>query len=177
MERRIFIGIRASFALRQKIEEWQGAHTRFPVRWVPTRNLHITLIPPWYEAEEDIPRIVATLQSIPVPMQPMSISFTHVDYGPRLSHPSLIWLTGQAPAEITQLNQLLGEKFAPNPSNKKWLPHITIARFRPNGFPSFPEDAIDEYVEWDAKPEALTLFESRLSSEGSEYNTIVEFPF
>lgn len=60
---RLFIGIKVSQQLRNKIQTYREKHRDLPVRWIKERNLHITLVPPG--KEEDIRREFAKLKARP----------------------------------------------------------------------------------------------------------------
>jgi 2'-5' RNA ligase len=55
MKHRVFVAIRASRKLQEEVAAWVSSHAKLPVRWISPENLHITLVPPWYE--EDTKRI------------------------------------------------------------------------------------------------------------------------
>jgi 2'-5' RNA ligase len=59
---RVFIGIKASGRLQTLVREWRGNYKNLPVRWIKDRNLHLTLVPPWYE--KDVGKAVAKLKTV-----------------------------------------------------------------------------------------------------------------
>jgi len=59
---RVFIGIKASKILQKRVARWQREHRDLPVRWIKNRNLHLTLVPPWYE--DDPVKAVSKLKTV-----------------------------------------------------------------------------------------------------------------
>jgi 2'-5' RNA ligase len=82
---RVFIGIKASMCLQKSVRELRNAHNDLPVRWIKDRNLHLTLVPPWYE--DDVERAIAKLNTVRYTKH--TITFTHV--GLNFRH-KVIWI-------------------------------------------------------------------------------------
>src|SRR3990170_2355296 len=49
---RLFVGIKASEDLQNKILNWQNKNIKLPVRFIKKDNLHLTFIPPFYDNDE-----------------------------------------------------------------------------------------------------------------------------
>ena len=79
MKHRIFIGLPISIALQEKIDEWRKQYSNLPVKWLRGKNIHVTLLPPWYT--EDIDKEKEILHSFKG-MGSFSLSFQRVEYGP-----------------------------------------------------------------------------------------------
>lgn len=60
---RVFIGVKASKQLQKKVRGWRKIHAGLPVRWIKEHNLHLTLVPPWYE--DDIEKAKKKLHELP----------------------------------------------------------------------------------------------------------------
>ena len=143
-----------------------------PVRWLAGKNLHITLIPPWYS--DNVEAVIKKLKKIKCP--PFDINFSKVAYGPDPKRPRLIWAEGIASEEVACLKDGLEKMFPEYKSTyKKWLVHMTIARFRQEEFPSFSIKKIDEKVSWQDRIESFVLMESHLSREGADYEILETF--
>jgi hypothetical protein len=50
--------------LQKKILTWEKILKPLPVRWILGKNMHITLIPPWYATEAEIKKIKNILKII-----------------------------------------------------------------------------------------------------------------
>ena len=77
---RVFIGIKVSKQLQKKVREWRKIHADLPVRWIKDRNLHMTLVPPWYE--DDVAKAVRKLHAVPfkkhiITFDRVGINFKH----------------------------------------------------------------------------------------------------
>jgi len=170
---RVFIALPISGALKNTIKQWRKTYKDLPVRWLEDKNLHITLVPPW--EENDLPRIEAALRKHPSQIGPQTLEFTETSFGPDSKGPRLIWATGQAPYELSQLRSSI-EKILKRPITKKpLLQHLTLARFRPHDFPSFPNIDLSKHIHWTDVVDSFALMESKLLPEGAEYTIIQSF--
>jgi 2'-5' RNA ligase len=121
------------------------------VRWLDGKNLHITLVPPWYE--EDLEKAKEQLKKTVVSFHPCTLLFHHVTFGPDHRRPRLVWAVGK-------------------PVSGMKLPHLTLARFREKDFASFPFKTLDEKISWRENVDSIMLMESRLFSSGADYTII-----
>ncbi|MCL4437609.1 2'-5' RNA ligase family protein [Patescibacteria group bacterium] len=141
--KRIFIAVPISKYLQEEIFNWEKKYEKLPVRWLSGKNIHITIIPPWYEDNLEV--IIEKLES--VKGEPFNVEFSKVSYGFDPKQPRLIWAEGKAPEKIIRLKAELEKIFPEYKSEyKDWLMHITIARFDPAAFSSFPVKSLDEKV-------------------------------
>lgn len=172
MKRRIFLGFRISNDLTRIIVDWQK-QKKFPdfVRFIEPENLHMTLIPPWYESEIDK---VAFLLSNFLNEQkffPFEVEFTRIASAPRLKTPRILWLKGKKIVQLESFRDALAEKLRLEKEKRKFIPHITVARFkRGKTIPNFKEPMF--YRE---KLNNLVIFESKLSRRGAFYRVLESF--
>lgn len=159
---RVFVGIKATGEIQKQIIDWQEKHKDLPVRFIESRNLHLTLVPPWYE--NNIKKLVKNLQKFAFP-KAFEVSFNEVSKGP-LSRPRLIWITGPQQGSFTKLQKDLA-RFLKKPKEKHSTPHITIARFKKHDALLIPE--VNEAIEFKFEFSEITLFESKLSPFGANY--------
>lgn len=170
--KRIFIGIPLGEDLKKKIADWRRPHEMLPVRWVPERNLHITLVPPWYE--EDIAGVVARLEETVRGYPRFSVQFDCAELGPNKRLPRLIWAAGNASRKFVELGRKLADAFESGGERQDFLLHVTLARFRPEETEQikFPQFAKPE--NWKMTAESVALFESILLPGGAEYRILGE---
>lgn len=166
MKKRIFVGIMTSPTFGQSVLTWKQDYNDLPVRWIAPTNLHLTLIPPWYES--DIGAIQDALHHVSFP--PFSLSFHSISVGPE-RQARLIWITGEDAPELSKLKTLLEKTLKRKSEKRLFIPHITIARFRKETRRISIHDSID----WSENVSAITLFESHLSPSGATYTPISEF--
>ncbi|MCL5733861.1 MAG: RNA 2',3'-cyclic phosphodiesterase [Patescibacteria group bacterium] len=172
--KRIFIAIPISSRLQEEIFKWEKKYEKLPVRWLAGKNIHITLIPPWYE--DNVEAIIKKIES--VKGESFDIEFSKVSYGSDQKRPRLIWAEGKASERIIRLKDELEKIFSERKSDyKDWLMHITIARFNPDVFSSFPVKSLNEKVVWRDRVNSFVLMESHLSSSGADYEVLKEFKF
>lgn len=176
MARRIFIAIPISQKLRNKVFDWQkkfqpdfGKSNKI-IRWLPEKNLHITLIPPW--DEENPKKIAESLDKISGKFSPFEIRFDKINYGPDPIRPRLIWAWGRNPRMLSELKSKL-ENIPETPRGKRpFTLHLTLARFNPEDFNSFALKKLNEKVDWHETVDSIVLIESHLSSYGADYKIL-----
>jgi 2'-5' RNA ligase len=173
MKRRIYVAIKLSGQLAEKITAWERGYKHLPVRWIAEKNLHITLVPPWQK--DDIGEIIERLKLVSG-LSPFDIFFDKISLGPNAREPRLIWAEGIAPKEINDLKQTI-ENFlnpVPLPSHPLRL-HITLARTRRE----HPLDITTTFsmpMDWHDHVDGFVLMESHLSPAGSDYEMLATFP-
>jgi len=176
---RIFIAIGIPKTLQLKISEWRGNFSRkrsFPtLRWLSPENLHITLIPPWYEDERGLQKIKEHLEKFTF-RGPFKISFHKISYGPDPKRPRLIWLEGRTPKQIVELKTELEKILSQKSEARPFKVHLTIARFRSEAFSSFPIKKIGESISWSEQVKSFLIMESHLSPSGAQYSKFLEIP-
>jgi len=172
MKKRIFIAITIPKNLQQKIWDWQQSLTyQLPVRWLALKNLHLTLIPPWYE--DNLEKIFLALDALPKKYPPFKIKFSQVTFGPNRYQPRLIWATGETPQASLVLQKALGSLFPHLKSEKRpFRLHLTLARFRPEQFASFPIKNLNEIINWQTDVTSISLMQSHLSKTGADYEIL-----
>lgn len=173
MKRRIFVGIKINETLQKEILHWEKPWRQIlPIRWLIPQNLHITLVPPWYE--ENIDWVKKALSTILNKVQPCQIRFDQISFGSDPKHPRLIWAAGQAPLEILKLKKLLEKTLNQTGEKREFGLHLTLARFQPKDFASLPIKTLNEEVTWTQKVNSVVLFESFLQQTGAQYHSLEE---
>ena len=104
MKKRLFVAIKTKLELNQEIKAWQIKNSNLAFRWIKEQNLHITLVPPWQEVDED--RAKASLNQIQGIIPKFKISFNKIE---STLNGKIIWLTGDAPKGILDLKNTLHE--------------------------------------------------------------------
>lgn len=174
-KKRIFIAIGAGDELKREILKWQSSHNDKldeRIRWIRLEDLHITLIPPWYE--EDVEGVNTRLTDKIHGRTPFKIKFDNISYGPDPKRPRLIWLSGKAPIEIRELKTEAESALGAKPEKKPFLLHLTIARFKEEYFSSFQTKEINESIAWTDTVKAIRVMESNLARSGATYEVLRE---
>jgi 2'-5' RNA ligase len=164
---RIFIGLPIGKNLQDKILKFEKKFKNLPVRWISPHNLHITLVPPWYE--NNIEEVKEKLKSFNLGKS-FKISFYKVEYGPSKKFPRLIWAVGDAPKELLILRQNLLNILSQKPEQRDFKLHLTLARFNFNPKIKLPE--INESIYWEDEIKEVVLFRSHLLKTGAEYEIL-----
>lgn len=174
-KKRIFIAIGAGDELKREILKWQSNHNDKldrNIRWIRIEDLHITLVPPWYE--NNVKSVSDKLIERIHGRAPFKVKFDKISYGPDPKRPRLIWLSGETPTEIQELKTEVETALGISPEKKPFLLHLTIARFKEEDFIDFETKHIDETINWPDTIKSIRLMESRLAKSGATYETLRE---
>lgn len=174
MKRRLFVAIPLSLALREEILVWsrQQKLRALPVRWIAGKNLHLTLVPPWYE--DDLAHAKRSLARLHGIVPPFTIVLRKVRYGPEPRHPRLIWAEGDPSPSLRTLKDRAEEVFKVENGRRPWRPHLTLARFRSEDFSRFPFQTLEASVQWEDTVTRIVLMESHLGPGGADYEVLGE---
>jgi 2'-5' RNA ligase len=173
-KRRIFVGFKIPEKIKKRAKEWRGRRLFFgkSIRWIKDENLHITLLPPWYE--ENVEEILKKIKSIKNYVNPIKIIFEKIEFGPS-KKPRLIWARGKSGIEILilkrKIEEILGQK-----DDRHFLLHLTLARFNPKNFKNFKVKNLKEEIFWNGYLSSFSLFESIFREDGVYYKTLLEIP-
>ncbi len=161
-----------SETLQGEIENWRAKYERLSVRWLAGKNLHITLVPPWCERDaENVKEICRRVKE-----KAFDVLFEKVEFGPDPRRPRLIWAEGKVPNELIALKSGVEKALGKEPEKRPFRLHLTVARFRPETFSSFPIKKLNEEVFWRDRVDSFALMEAHLSREGADYEVLEEFP-
>ena len=172
MKRRIYVAI----AIPPDLQERMVAISRkydLPVRWIAGKNLHITLIPPWYA--EDIDEVKEQLRRLEKHRK-FYVAFNKVRYGPDSRNPRLIWAEGPTTKKILDLQEHVESALGAH-DERSFRLHVTLARFKPEDFLKFSTKVIDEDVDWKFMIDSIVLMESHLSAKGADYEILERIKF
>lgn len=173
--KRIFVAISISEELQTQALDFQCSHQNIPVRWLSGKNLHITLIPPWYTDDTD--SVKEVLREIKEEITAFELRFQKISFGPSFREPRLIWAEGETPQEILSLINRLQKILNQKNENRPFRLHLTLARFRTEDFFSFPIKELNEEIDWREKISSIVLMKSHLSQKGADYEILEEIKF
>ena len=181
-KRRVFVAIGISSQLKEEIAAWQKEWNHLSVRWIKPENMHVTLIPPWYVGKVD--ELINLLKSCKDILEPFTITFREVMFGPNPKRPRLIWANGDVPSEILILKSKFGKILQPRQTwlarkseKRPFFTHLTIARFKEEDFTKFTVKTLHDEVFWKEKIHSFLLMESHLRRSGAEYETLYSLNF
>lgn len=150
------------------------------IRWTKHDQLHITLVFIGEVTDERAATIVETMRdSIPHP--PFRFELGGIGAFPPRGAPRALWIGVKSGAEAMLRVQLLVadrlQRIGVERERRPFSPHLTLGRWRESR-PSDRPRTGSAQTETIARVEvqAVTLFQSRVSSDGSTYTRLVESP-
>ena len=188
---RLFLGIELAPALKAAAAEAsasaqapiQRTAPRAPIRWVNPENLHITT---WFLGEVDderAKRLRAVLEA-PFTTRRFTLRLEGVGTFPPAGRPRVLWIgISQGVESLAALYHELAQRLPTigfEPERRAYTPHLTLARVKEiraadaaavrRALGSLRCPAVDGLVEH------LTVFRSRLSPKGSQYEALMRVP-
>ena len=147
---------------------------RARVAWITPERMHVTVRFIGHQNDEAFMRIRAVLDD-PVPVFPFTLTVGGLGSFPPRGSPRVLWvgLSG----DIEHLHDIEREvtarlaRVGVPPEDRPYSPHLTIARVKePGGLKTLPLfQGLGDIALGSTSVEAITLFESRVSSKGPTY--------
>lgn len=140
------------------------------LKWVAPANLHLTL--KFIGEQPDAGPISTALASVPFP-SPIEIHLRGIGKFPRL-----LWLGIEAPESLVELARNIETTLLPLgiPAERRpYSPHLTLARQKEDRhIPRLSDQSEEDFGSFAARE--FILYQSHLSSKGSEYTLLRKFP-
>lgn len=167
--------IRATGEVIDELARRAARHApRGRVLWVTPERLHITVRFIGHRDDEAGDRIRAELEP-PLPIRPFRLKVHGLGSFPPTGTPRVIWagLSGGL-TELSAVEQAVTERLARvgvPPEARAYSPHLTLGRVKvPGGLKTAPLfHGLENMALGTTAVEAITLFESRVSSKGPTY--------
>jgi 2'-5' RNA ligase len=173
-KKRIFIAIPIAPEITTKIREFAEKYPSLPVRWLADKNLHITLVPPQELDDLQLQTLMNNLQN--VSHSPFEVKFTELSVGPNPSSPRMLWVTGTATPEIESLKSSIEQAAGYHP-DRKFLMHITLARFKTEDWEETPAlRDLKSSVRWNLLVKKFVVMQSKLTNTQADYTILHEYP-
>ena len=187
---RLFVGLEldepvrmaaAAVAARLETRVTEAARD-FKARWIPGRNLHITI---WFfgEIADDAAAALTGQLRAPLGVTPFELAVRGCGAFPRSGPPRVLWIgTADGTAAMIEAHAALARRLAPLgylPESRSYSPHVTMARVKE---PGRAARAVRQVLAGDpadcgrTRVGALTLFRSRLSPQGASYEPLLRVP-
>ena len=175
---RMFVAIELDDRIKRSLPSVAlGSHFKF----VNARQAHLTLV---FLGEVALPqsdRIIAAMQQPFDDVHPFRMAFGGLGVFPPRGAPRVLWLgVSEGEGEVIALQRTVArrlEALGIQPEDRPFRPHLTIGRWRqsrPSDRPSLGSDANASTAGMSV--DRVTLFESRLSSEGSTHVALAHAP-
>jgi RNA 2',3'-cyclic 3'-phosphodiesterase len=153
---------------------------KWPGRWAPIENQHITLkFLGWVDAAA-LDRAASICADAAADRSPVSLTLTGLGSFPSRRRMRVLWVGLNDPKGVlVDLAEALERGFESlgfEPEKRDFTPHLTLARFK---MPirldeQLPDISVTELPEFDVA--ALRLYRSHLSPRGARYEVVREFP-
>jgi 2'-5' RNA ligase len=102
------------------------------------------------------------------------LTFEHLEYGPTLRHPRLLWARCVAGSALKELQAALMTAYG-RTDTRPFRPHVTLARIPQNGRSAARKHPIDQPLSLEQCVRSVELFESPAKGQ-SGYRVLVSFP-
>ena len=179
---RAFIAVEIDNQTKQKISELISdlKKSNADVKWITENQMHLTLKFLGNIDENKVADISNALSGIADNLSAFTINFSGLGAFPGMNHPRVVWLGVNKGAEsLIKLNEKIEtamEKTGFKKENRKFEPHLTLARIRSSKNISNLIKLIDEVnfsAENDTHIDKLVLFQSTLNPKGALYKIIL----
>jgi 2'-5' RNA ligase len=181
---RCFIAINLDDSLKEKIG---SAITRlrsgkWDVRWVPAKNLHITLRFLGETSDDLAEKIKGELSGISRHHGHFDLNCRGVGVFPDRKRPRVIWIDLIYPEELKQLQKQIDEYLATigfERDDRPFSPHLTIGRVRSLRGTELFIRAMEGLKDEDfgnIGVDKIFLMKSDLKPAGAQYSVVAEFP-
>jgi 2'-5' RNA ligase len=155
------------------------------VRWVPARNIHLTLKFLGDVSPANMAILMNILRAEVSRQKAFSISVGELGAFPSPRRPRVLWIGISAPPQLSVLARLVESetrKLGYTPEERPFSPHLTLGRVSQNAAPLQVRQVADTLAEFkvghlgDAAVREVVLFKSVLSSQGAEYTALLKVP-
>jgi len=151
------------------------------VRWVPSKNIHLTLKFLGEVSSANLDLIKNMLTTEAAQHQAFDVSIEGIGSYPTTRQPRIIWIGLDAPAALGSLQRAIetgAARLGYPPEERKFSPHLTIGRVRQNTSTTDIQrirTALDDAKVGDigsSRVDAIHLFKSDLTPTGSVYTKL-----
>jgi 2'-5' RNA ligase len=175
---RAFVAIHLPLSIRSLLNDTQDElREQIPakiVRWVPTKNIHLTLK---FLGETEVDRlstISKALDLITIDHSPFNLELSQLGCFPNPRNPRIVWVGIHADTEeLMTIQQRIANSLRPlgwKPERRNFHPHLTLGRVKDSRqlvaarLPWGQQITTEKFI-----VDSITLFESHLHSSGAIY--------
>lgn len=184
---RIFIAINLPGDIRKKLASYQKKWPEITAKWVSPDNIHITLEFLGYITDQELGEVCMITKEVVKKYKSFSINLNKICYGPLKllsgKSPKMIWAIGEEVKGLANLKNDLEKSLLESvhfaPENRKFIPHITLARINEWEWKKIePEERpeVDENMDLIFSVESVEVMESELKRGGSRYTILESVP-
>ena len=169
---RIFCGLTLPPSVRETIADWQRNSLHSGARLVEPSNLHITLAFLGSRPPEDVARVAHALEgSARTVTGPIVLSAQRYRETRSVAMLVLADEEGRAGRLAQALHERLERIGVYEPESRRWLPHVTVLRFRSRPGLRPPLPALAPF-----SPSGAAVYHSQLGRSGARYEVLESVP-
>ena len=168
---RVFVGLKVMPEIAQELAQLARGLERFPTRFVPSEDIHLTLVPPWDDSS--IPDAIEKLREALKGSAPFMLTFTRLSYWPDRRHPRLLCAERVTTPEIKVLQLALLNAFGQT-EDRPFEPHVTLARMQRGVRAAAGKNEMDRELSLVQSIDSVELFQSRTQAGG--YQILASLP-
>lgn len=177
-KKRLFLALPIPAQNGQSLSNVEQALEFLNARWTKKNNFHITLYFIGALEEALIPELNEQLTALCAACSSFSLCYKQLEWAPPEKNLStMLWATYHINKALQNLVRMLNELLSNYRTHQKhgqiFIPHITLARFKP--FVTNHQTMLPVLQIPDLYVSSFILMESQLSHQGSEYFPITHF--
>jgi len=176
MTKRLFVAIPLPQSYLDILSQYGSNYNLPGINWTKQENLHITVHFFGEIKTEKIPQLISALKEVANQIDSFKLNFNKIIFGPPTRIPMMVWAIFHGHNHFQKLAVLIYQStkdFLFEIQEPKFLPHITLARFK--GFVDVNKIKLEPVKLNDLKVESFCLMESELSSKGPIYIKLADF--
>jgi 2'-5' RNA ligase len=183
-KKRLFTGIKVEF-IDRTLKFYKSAGdllNESEIKWIRPENMHVTVKFFGDISTEKIPQMSAKLKAVAGKFNEFEPLMKGVGLFKDFYHPKILWFGLRNCMIFDKLKNEIENSFGDlgfEVDYRQFTPHLTVGRFKGTGNVEQLKKFINMNREIYLQPvpvKELILFESLLSSEGSEYKIVEKFP-
>jgi 2'-5' RNA ligase len=182
---RSFVAISIGPELRHQLDvaQRQLRGAKASVKWVPAKNLHLTLKFLGNIAEESVPEVMGALGSAARGVRPFAMRVRGLGAFPDLRRPRVVWAgIAEGAQQATHLAQAVERELGPlgfAPEKRPFSAHITLGRVSSFVGVSALAGIVEQHAESEfgsVEVDEILLMRSELRPTGAVYSVLGELP-
>lgn len=176
MKRKIFISINIPKKDKKRlvaaVSQWQD----LPVKLVKEPNFHLTLAFLGHVYDSALPAISEGVKRAVLGKEMFDLHFSEIKLN-SAEDPKIVWLEGEASAELKNLQEAVEKEMGIFKSAKKvFIPHITLGRIRKQKWEELEtKPEIKKLLDFIVTVESVDVMASDFENGGEEYTIIDSF--
>lgn len=183
---RAFVAVNFPSRVKAVLGEIISELKKYPAqaRWVEAGGIHITLQFLGNIYSEQVPEVVAALKKCTGEVRPFNVSLSGAGVFPSPARPRVLWVgVEEGTGGLLALQQCVQASLAQlgfRPEEKRFVPHLTLARLKSGlGFPALVEKAAELVAGargLSAPVNSVELMQSELTPRGARYSVLASVP-